>query len=499
MSYLGIDMGTTGCKAMAVNGAGSILAEDYQSYPLLSDEPGWAELDSEVVLAACEKVIASVAGSVRQDPVCAIAVSSQGEAFTAVDRAGKCLTRGMVSSDSRSQKYVKEWSADFAPERLYAITGHTAHPMFTLFKLLWLKHERRDVWEEAKHFLCYEDLLACRLGVEPAMGFPLAGRTLLFDIRQEQWSDEILESLELERERLARPLPAGSVSGEIPSSICERLGLSPGCLMVTGGHDQMVSGLGGGATDEGVAMYTMGTVECLAPAFLEPVFAETLMKSNLCTYHHAAGDRYGTVAFSLTGGNGLQWFCREFFETREGGDIGKLVDALPDAPSSLLFLPYLTPSGTPYFDVETPGALVGMRLNTTKEEMLKAFLEGVAMEMGLNLDILQKGGIPIEELRAVGGGAASDQILQMKADILGFPVLALEVAQAGCLGGAMLACGAVEKSTAAEIAKNWVKVRKAFSPRPSFQKQYAEKRARYREWYEQVRDFSRKEGTVKGN
>lgn len=486
MSFMGVDIGTTGCKALVVDATGARLALAYRDYPLIAEEAGWAELDSERVMSCCLEVMGEAASLGGEDRVRGVGVSSQGEAFTAVDSNGACLMRGMVSSDLRSVPYAKNWARDFGMERLYEITGHTPHPMFTVFKLLWLKEHRPEIWRQADRFLCYEDLLALRLGVEPALGWPLAGRTMLFDVRKHAWSTAILEEVGLEPDRLARPLASGSVSGEIPDSVCAELGLSDGCVLVTGGHDQPCAGLGGGAVADGVAMYTMGTVECMTPAFGKAVLDAKLMQSNLCTYDHVAEGMYATVAFSLTGGNALQWFRDQF---GGGMDYEALLACLPEEATDLMFLPYLTPSGTPHFDVDTPGAVTGLRLGTSRGTLLKALLEGVALEMRLNLDILREAGVEVQELRAVGGGAKSPELMQMKADVLGHPIIQLEVAEAGCLGVAMLACAAVSGRNRNKLAAEWVRSSRVFEPCAKKAGVYGEKLERYREWHGCVRDF----------
>ena len=211
-SYLGIDIGTSGCKAVVFDERGRPLASASRGYRLHLTPDGGAELDSDEVMDSC---LAVIAGAQRQagGPAQAMAVSSQGEAFTAVARDGRPLCRAMVSSDVRAAGEAQSWPGTFGEERLYQITGHTAHPMFTLFKLRWLRERQPEVWRQASQFLCFEDLLHRRLGLEPAIGWPLAGRTMLFDVRRHEWSPEILQAIDLAPGRLARPLASGSVVG----------------------------------------------------------------------------------------------------------------------------------------------------------------------------------------------------------------------------------------------------------------------------------------------
>jgi xylulokinase len=337
--------------------------------------------------------------------------------------------------------------------------------MFSLFKLLWIRRNRPEVWAAAARILCFEDLLQFRLGIsEPSMGWPLAGRTMLFDVVNHRWHSEILDAAGIREEQLSRPLRSGSLAGYVDPSVARDLNLGEKTFVVTGGHDQPCSGLGAGATEPGVAVYSSGTVECITPAFDRPVFTEALKKNNLCTYDHAAPGKYATVAFSLTGGNILKWFRDQFgaAEVEAAGKTGKdpyelLMEQLPGEPSGLLVLPYFTPTGTPYFDVSVKGAILGLDMSTTREQVLRALLEGVAFEIRLNLDILKESGYEVRELRIIGGGARSMKHVQLKADVIGMPVTVLDVREAGCMGMAMLAKAFFTGTDITEIGRSWVK------------------------------------------
>ena len=497
MSYLGLDIGTTGCKAGIFDAEGRPLAFAYREYPLLTPERGWAEIDSEKVCEASLAVIRETAGRCPHDPVAALGISSQGEAFTPIAADGRVLGNAMVSSDSRAEAIVDVWSRQFGQRRLYEITGHTPHPMFTVYKLLWIRDHRPDVWHQAAKFYCFEELLQSRLGLEPAISWPLAGRTMMFNVRSHQWEGEVLQAVGLDSSRLARPVRSGSVVGAVSGQMAEDLGLAEGALAVAGGHDQPCGALGAGIVEPGRAMYATGTVECICPAFDRPVFSDDLFRHNLCTYDYTLPGMYTTVAFSLTGGNLLRWFRdqwaqRELAEAaRTGADIYDLIlAAMPAEPTDLFVLPYFTPSGTPYFDSRVPGAILGLRLTTTRGQVLRALLEGVALEMRLNVDILERSGLVIQEFRAIGGGAKNPALTQLKADVLGRPITTLAVPEAGCLGAAMLACAAHSRAKPQDLVSTWVKVTSVVEPDPRRAQYYADRFAQYKLLYPAIRQLT---------
>lgn len=496
MSYLGLDIGTTGSKAGLFDADGRLLALAYREYPLLSPEPGWAEIDSEHVARACLEVIQEAAAACGNDPVRGLGISCQGEAFTPVGSNGEILGNGMVSSDARAVEIVAPWSREFGDRRLYEITGHTPHPMFTIFKLLWLRENRPETWGRAAKIYCFEELIQSRLGLEPAISWPLAGRTMMFNVRTHQWDDDILASVGLNRGQLARAVPSGTVVGTIPDGIAEELGLPKNVPVVAGGHDQPCGALGAGVVEPGLAMYATGTVECICPAFDRPIIDDNLFHNNLCTYDHTVQGMYTTVLFSLTGGNLLRWFRDEWGQPevqqaeQSGADVyDLLIDAMADEPTELFTLPYFTPSGTPYFDAKVPGAILGLRLGTRRGQVLRALLEGIALEMRLNVDILERAGLEIREFRAIGGGAKNQTLTQLKADVLNRPITTMAVTEAGCLGVAMLACAAESGATPRELVDAWVKPTSVVEPHPGRASVYDERFGAYKEIYPLMRTF----------
>ena len=496
MNYLGVDIGTSGCKAVLFNENGQQLVMANREYNVIFSDDGGAELDSDDVIENCFEVIKECTGYVKPDTVRGLGISSQGEAFTAIGFNKETLNNAMISSDTRSQPYVNSWSQEFGEEKLYEITGHTAHSIFTLFKLLWLRDHKPDVWNKTKFFLCFEDLLQFRLGLIPTISWSLAGRTMMFDVRKHIWDADILRAVGVLPEQLANPFPSGRIVGRIDVKISQTLGLSENTFVVTGGHDQPCSALGSGITESTKAMYATGTVECITPVFTEPIFNAELRKYNLCTYDYTVNNMYTTVAYSLTGGNILKWFRDEFgaqeitMAERTGVSAYELLlKTIGSKPSGLLVLPYFTPSGTPFFDTETKGAIFGLRLSTRRGEFIRALLEGVAFEMRLNLEILENSGLKIDELRSAGGGAKSAIWTQLKADVIDKKITNLNVTEAGCLGAAILACSADTGESVHELAAKWVEPIETIYPQAENKNWYSERFKLYRKLYNAVREI----------
>jgi xylulokinase len=490
MSYMGVDIGQTGCRAIIFDEQGRQLAQSYREYPTLVPREGWAELDSDKVKKSCFEVIGEAQSQCPDDPVQGMGISCQGEAFTPIGAGGENLSNAMITFDTRAAAHMKRFSEQFGMERLYKLTGHTAHPMFSLFKLLWFMENRSKEFDAAVKFLCFEDFLQYHLGVEPHISWGLAGRTMLFNIRSHRWDDEVFDAAGLEVSKFARPTASGKIVGVVARSVAEQLGMGRDVRVVTAGHDQPLGALGAGVVKPGRAMYATGTSECITPAFTDPILNKDLFNNNICTYDYILEGMYTTVAFSLTGGNILKWFRDQWGQEeiaeseRSGRDTYELLlSKIGKEPSPLLVLPYFTPTGTPYFDHDVYGAVLGLKLSTSREDVLRGLLEGVAFEMRLNLEILDRSGIHIEELRAIGGGAKSPIWTQLKADILNKPITTVVVTEAACFAAAMLACAAVTEETITSLVQRWVQTGEVIEPIKENAKRYTERFGAYTELY----------------
>ena len=500
MSLLGLDVGTSGAKCVAFDPAGRVLASAHQEYPLHHPRPGWVELDADEVWAAVEKVTGEVASRLDADPPRALGVSAQGEAGVLIDREGRTLFPSLVSCDVRTTEEKAEMEAALGRERLHEITGQLIHTIYTLVKLMWTAKHHPDVMDRAWKFLCFEDYVGYRLTGATAMDWSLCGRTMLFDVRERCWSDEILSASGIRRDILPDAVAPGTVIGRVTEAMAARLGLPAGMPVVAGAHDQPAAALGGGVVQAGAAVDGTGTVACITAALAEPVINDRMLESGLCCYSHAAKDLYCTIVYNYTGAALIKWYSDTLGEYaraeaassgKDPYDVMMAEAASVEGPTGLLVLPHFTTTGTPYFDERAKGAVLGLSLATSRAEIVKALIEGVTFEMKLNLDLLDKAGVPVRELRPLGGGAKSPVWMQIKADIYDRPCVELDVTEAGCLAMAMLGGVAVgEYSGLDEAVKATVRRRRVFEPDPANAKGYAERFALYREVYPTFKDLA---------
>ena len=499
MSLLGLDIGTTGCKAIVFNVEGTILAHAYREYGVVYPQPGWVEIDPNKVWCCVSEAISEAARQVSRDPVKALSVTTLGEAFTPIAEDGTILSNSITCVDSRGIQQTEFWNRTLGKERVFQITGMPMHIGYSLPKLMWLKDEQPEIFNRAYKFLCYEDFAYFKLGLEPTIDYSLAGRTMAFDVRKKKWSDEMFSAAGIDPGVMAVPRPAGEVVGEIPASVTEELGLPAGTIAVTGGHDQPVNALGGGVVSEGVAVDGLGSTECVTVGFNEPPLNEKMLAANYPVYSHVKPGMYVSLAFSLTGGNLLRWYRDTFAgdmvkeAERTGADVYDLIlRDVPKEPTGVYVLPHFTGTGTPYMDPDSRGTIAGLTLGTTRQQFVKALIEGVTYELQLNLRTLEEAaGVKIDRLRAMGGGARSKTWLQLKADITGKEVVSLAVSECGCLGAAILAgVGIGEYSSVDEAVETLVSEKEVFYPDANVHEQYAEKATIYSELYPALREIT---------
>ncbi len=490
MHLMGLDVGTTGTKAIVFDDSGRLICSAYREYPFTHPRPGWSDLDSNQVWLAVVEAVSEAAAQSRE-PVRALGVSSQGEAATPVSESGKVLAPAIVSFCSRTQELVPRWRSIIDPLELFRITGMPLSHIYTILKLQWVRENQPEVFARVWKFLLFEDFTIFRMGLPPTIDYSLAARTMAFDVVEKRWSERVFELADLDPALFAEAQPSGTVVGELPRKSADLLGLPAGCLVVTGGHDQPAGALGAGVIAPGVAIDATGTVECLTPAFAEPHLDETMLRSSFACYPHTASPLYCTIAFNFTGGSLLRWYRDTLGEAErkraeaQGRDVYDVIlEQMPDQPTDLLVLPYFSATGTPYFDPEPTSAIVGLHLGTTRGEIVRALLEGLSFEIKLNIKLLAEAGIGLEELRAVGGGAKSERWLQIKADIFNRRVVSLETSEAACLGVALLAgvaAGAYDSLEEAVAAT--VRPLKTYEPDPERARYYEEQFARYRDLY----------------
>lgn len=491
MLLAGLDIGTTGCKVAVYSVNGEYLGKIYQDYPV-QRTTSEHEVDAKAISNAVKSVIKQAAAQYPE--IGGIGVTSFGETFVLLDEKDEPLLPAMLYTDPRGGAECDRIAELVGTERMIHQTGVAPAPMYSLPKLLWVKENRPDIWCRVKRICLMEDYIVYLLSGTAQIDYSLATRTMAFDIHRLCWAEEILNAAGIDSALLSTPVPTGTSAGCIRKELAEELGLSENTQIVSISHDQVAAAVGSGVFDETCAVDGAGTVECITPVF-ENYDPMEMAASGYAIVPYITPGKYVSYAFSFTGGALVDWYTKTLAgyarqeSEKTGQDIHTILESCyADAPTGLLVLPHFAGAATPYMDPGSKGAIIGLSVENTQQDIYLGCMEGVVYEMRLNMDKLREAGVTVKALRATGGGARSKVWMQMKADILNIPVTALRSEEAGAAGSAMLVGIAVGAfANLEEAARIMVVPRDTYYPRQDVHDQYESTYRRYTKVYNAVR------------
>ncbi len=444
MALLGVDLGSSGCKAVVFHEDGKPLSAGTHTYAPRCGADGAVELDPETLFNAFIKAVGTAAVQ-SPEPVTAFAVSSHGESYVPLAADGRPAGAMVMNVDNRAVQEAADLENELGCARIYDGCGVPPHAMFAIPKILWRK--RHVAHCAAERFLSAGDYILHRLGVEPLTDYSLACRTMGFDIRRKEWSGDVLDAAGLQASQFAVPVQAGTVAGVLGSAMARALHLDPGIPVSVGGHDQPCAILGAGVLAPGEGGVSAGTYECLAITSMQPYNTPDALCYRLNSYCHVVPDRYITLAF-FPAGVAVQWVVQQLCgldalqAQAEGCSVYDLLARIvgaDSAPTGICIAPHWVGACNPHWDVRATGVIAGITPACTRHQLYQAVYEGIACELALNIDVLERLTGPINDLRISGGGARSPFTVQLRADIAQKPFSMLDTPETVCKGAAMLA------------------------------------------------------------
>lgn len=500
MYLLGLDVGTTSCKAVVFDLDGNIKGYGFHEYDVICEKPGYAEQDSERVWELTKLVIRQAVAESGVKEIRALSLSVQGDAIIPVNRDTKPIHNTLLGMDYRSKKQSARCSKLFGDRELFNMTGMRPHPLNSLTKILWFQENTPELYEKTFKFMAYADFILAKLGAEPVIDFTMASRTMAFDLESKKWSQELLGKLGVSVDLLSKAVPSGKIVGEINSILADELGVKKGMLLISGGHDQTCAAIGAGVVEENIAIDSHGTAEVVSTAFNKPMINEHMYNGYYPCYCHAKDGMYFTFSLNHIGGLLFKWYrdTLGYEEVKEAEELGigayQLMEAkAPKGPSSVLILPHFNGSGTPWCDLDSKGAILGLTMATSRHDIVKGILDSLTYELRINIETMREAGINIKELRSVGGGAKSPIWLQIKADVTGCKVATLKVREAACLGAALLAgTAAGGYKSLDEAVKQTVSLKDIYYPDENAQKLYNEKYSIYKDIYDTLKTINKR-------
>ncbi len=458
---VGLDVGTTGVKAVAISPSGEVLATDEESYPLSMPHPGWAEQDPEDWWRAAEAVLARLPFDEFE-----LGLSGQMHGLVCLDERDRVLRPAILWNDQRTGEQCAEIEARIGLERLIELTGNRALPGFTAPKLLWLRRHEPDVYARICRILLPKDYVLMRLTGEHAIDAGDASGTLLFDVRGRRWSEAVIDALE--------------IPGEWLPSVTES-------TVHGGAGDQQAAALGVGVVEPGTLSVVLGTSGVVLAALPE-YRAEP--QARVHVFCHAVPGVWEAMGVMLNAAGALRWFRDALAPDASFEQLVGEAEEWPAGAEGLTFLPYLAGERTPHADPAARAMFEGLSLRHGRGGLVRAVLEGVAYGLRDSLELLRGLGVEAGVGRASGGGARSRLWLEIVASVLGVPLELTEVEEGSAYGAALLAGvsnGAF--ASAGEAVAACVRVRDRIEPNTAWAGVYDEGYARYRALYPAVKSL----------
>lgn len=486
--FCGVDLGTSSVKAAIYDENGNLHAYARRECDLLTPKSGWAELDPRDYLEKVFSVLHEAADKCGGQ-VDIIALSSQAQAVVPIDECGSPLYNIIVTMDNRTISQYLFWKNHFDEKEIYRKNGNTFGSIYTLNKIMWHKQNEPEIYKKAWKFCCVQDYIAYSLtGDGPYIDYSMAGRTGMFSVDKTNWSEEILAIAEIEADKLSVPVPSVKIVGKILPELKESLRLTSKCELAIGGHDQACGAIGSGVTKPGMLLDACGTVDAMVAVLPGQTLTEEMRKYALPCYRHADNSHYITMAINVNGGLFLKWYKNNVYcgQKNDHTDIyTKMIEECADKPADLYILPHLEGAGTPTNDPQSLGAVVGLKVSTTKQEITRGVLDSLAYEMKMNLKAVESATKhEVEEIRIIGGGAKTPKWIQIKSDIFNKKIVTLENNEAASLGAAIIAAVAAGQYRDFDRAiENMVHVKKTYYPDIQMQHDYQIRASEYQEIY----------------
>jgi xylulokinase len=493
---LGIDVGTTGTKSAIFTTEGTLVSVGQSDYGIQHEYPGWAEQNPEdwwtAVCRATQQAISSAGGN--PESIAGIAVSSQAPAMLPLDRHGQPLRPALIWMDRRSEREAQELAEKCGEGNVEQVTGNRPDPFYTAAKILWFRTHEPEKFAETQLFVQVNGYVNYLLTGIHSLDTVHAALLQLQDYATGQWSEKLCTICGADPSRFPPVYPAHHLLGEVTAEASVATGLCRGTPVMVGTADGSAAALEAGAVSSGTAAEMTGTsTVLLMPSnqrVTEPVFI---------AIPHCVPDRYLLLGAMAASGASLKWFRDQFGTSpliEDPSGTKSSYDLLTDEASKcgpgsdgVVFLPYMMGERSPIWHTNARGVFYGLSLSTTRGALIRSILEGVSFALLHNVEHAEKAGIEVKELRSVGGGARSALWNQIKADVLGIPIMLPSTSVGAPFGDAILAgMGIGIYTDVEESLKSMISIKTCFEPDPKHHRLYRNLYGVYRSLYEDLRE-----------
>ncbi len=465
MAFIGIDIGTGGSRAVVIDAAGSIVAQaTIEHAPFASPHIGWSEQSPEDWWRAASEAIRAVLTSVAAENVEAVSFSGQMHGSVFLDDNNGVIRSALLWNDQRTAPQVETLKATIGDSRIIDMVANPAVTGFTLPKLLWLRENEPENWSRVRTVLLPKDYIRFRLTGEKVCDVADASGTLMFDVANRRWSDEMLAAVDIDPSLLPRVVESIVPTGRVSPRGSDATGLKVGTPVFAGAGDNAAGAIGAGLVSPGTLGATIGTSGVVFVVTDKPTLDPKGRAHSLC---HAIPDRWHMTGVTLAAGYSLKWFRDVFAPGVSYSELTSEAAKVPSGSEGLIWLPYLMGERSPHMDPNATASFTGITGSHVRGHFVRAIMEGVTFSLRDSIEIFRSLGTPINEIRLGGGGASSSLWRQIQADVYGQPVSTLVADEGAAYGAALLAGVGVGAWPSVEVAVGeTIKVNETVEPKP---------------------------------
>ena len=484
MLYIGIDLGTSAVKLLLMDETGKVLNIVSKEYPLSFPNPGWSEQNPSDWWAQSKAGLKELTANVDKNSIAGISFGGQMHGLVVLDENDEVIRPAILWNDGRTQKETDYLNNEIGKEKLSKLTGNIAFAGFTAPKILWLKANEPQNFAKIKKIMLPKDYIAYRLTGEFSTDYSDASGMLLLDVKNKCWSKEMLEICGVKEEWMPKLYESYEKTGTLKPDVAEELGFPAECIVAAGAGDNAAAAIGTGTVGAGKCNLSLGTSGTL---FITSDKFGVDPHNALHSFDHADG-AYHLMGCMLSAASCNKWWNEEILKTKDYSAEQTGITKLGE--NHVYFLPYLMGERSPHNNPDARAMFIGMSMDTTREEMTQAVLEGVAFGLRDSLEVARSLGISPERTKICGGGAKSPLWRQIIANVMNLKVDVLENEEGPALGGAMLAAvGCGEYPDVETAAAKIVKVVDTVTPEPELTRKYEERYQYFRRIYPTVKEL----------
>jgi xylulokinase len=483
MLYIGIDLGTSAVKLLLIDEKGNILKTVSKKYPLYISNSSWSEQKPEDWYLKTIEGIKDLVSNCKKEDICGISFGGQMHGLVTLDEKDNIIRPAILWNDGRSTQETDYLNNTIGKEKISQYTANIAFTGFTAPKILWMKKNEPKKFSKISKIMLPKDYLAYKLSGNHCTDYSDASGTLLLDVKNKCWSKEMLKICDITEEQLPKIYESYDIVGTLKKEIAKELNLSPKVKIIAGAGDNAAAAVGTGTVGEGMCNISLGTSGTI---FISRKTFEVDKNNALHSFAHADG-YYHLMGCMLSAASSNKWWMDEILKTNEYSNEQMKIKKLGE--NNVFYLPYLMGERSPHNDPRARATFTGMTMNTTREDMIQAVLEGVTFGLRDSLEVAKSLGMKIQRTKICGGGAKSHLWKKILSNIMNLKLDIIENEEGPSYGAAILAAVGCGEFSSVEETKNIIKIIDTVNPNKELVNKYEEKYQKFHQIYPEMKNL----------